>query len=64
MPGIDIKNIIHHELNQTNKRKIKKTIEIVFILELEKKLSNETFPSSQKNMAPKDKNAKCTGQRK
>jgi hypothetical protein len=64
MSGIDIKNIIHHELNQTNKRKIKKTIEIVFILELEKKLFNETLPSNQKNMAPKDKNAKCTGQRK
>jgi len=64
MSGINIKNIIHHELNQTNKRKIKKTIEIVFILELEKKLSNETLPSNQKNMAPKDKNAKCTGQRK
>jgi hypothetical protein len=64
MPGIDIKNIIHHELNQTNKRKIKKTIEIVFILELEKKLFNETLPSNQKNMAPKDKNAKCTGQSK
>ena len=64
MPRIDIKNIIHHELNQTNKRKIKKTIEIVFILELEKKLFNETLPSNQKNMAPKDKNAKCTGQRK
>ena len=64
MSGIDIKNIIHHELNQTNKRKIKKTIKIVFILELEKKLFNETLPSNQKNMAPKDKNAKCTGQRK
>jgi len=64
MPGIDIKNITHHELNQTNKRKIKKTIEIVFILELEKKLFNETLPSNQKNMAPKDKNAKCTGKSK
>ena len=64
MPGIDIKNFIHHELNQTNKRKIKKTIEIVFILELEKKLFNETLPSSQKSKLPKDKNTRCTGHKK
>ena len=37
---------------------------MVFILELEKKLFDETLPSNQKNIAPKDKNAKCTGQRK
>ena len=64
MSGIGIKNTFHHELNQANKRKIKKTIEIVFILELEKKLFDETLPSNQKNIAPKDKNAKCTGHRK
>ena len=64
MSGIGIKNTLHHELNQANKRKIKKIIEIVFILELEKKLFDETLPSNQKNKAPKDKNAKCTGHRK
>lgn len=64
MSGIDSKNIVHHELSQANKIKIKKIIEIVFILELEKKLFNETLPSNQKNMAPKDKNAKCTGHSK
>lgn len=64
MSGIDIKNIVHHVLNQANKRKMKKISEMVFILELEKKLFNETLPSNQKNMAPKDKNAKCTGHSK
>ena len=64
MSGIGIKNTFHHELKQANKRKIKKIIEIVFILELEKKLFDETLPSNQKNKAPKDKNAKCTGHRK
>lgn len=64
MSGIGIKNTFYHELNQANKRKIKKIIEIVFILELEKKLFDETLPSNQKNIAPKDKNAKCTGHRK
>jgi len=51
--GIDIKNIVHHVLNQANKRKMKKISEIVFILELEKKLFNETLPSNQKKHGAK-----------
>jgi hypothetical protein len=45
MFGIGIKNTLYHELNQASRTNIKKIIKIVFILELEKKLFNETLPS-------------------
>jgi hypothetical protein len=64
MFGIGIKNILCHELNQTKRTNIKKIIKIVLILELEKKLFNETLPSSQKSKLPKDKNTRCTGHKK
>jgi hypothetical protein len=43
---------------------LKKMIKIVFILELEKKLFNETLPSNQKSKHPKDRNTRCTGHKK
>ena len=61
MSGIGIKNILNHELNHANRTNIKKMIKIVLVLELEKKLFNETLPSSQNRMLPKDKNTKWTG---
>jgi hypothetical protein len=64
MFGIGIKNILYHELNHAKRTNIKKMIKIVLVLELEKKLFNETLPSSQKNKPPKDKNTKCTGHKK
>ena len=56
MSGISIKNILHHVLSQAKRTNIKKMIKIVLVLELEKKLFNETLPSSQNRMLPKDKN--------
>tara|TARA_Y100001970_G_C14002800_1_gene734289 strand:- start:56 stop:250 length:195 start_codon:yes stop_codon:yes gene_type:complete len=64
MFGIGIKNIFYHELSHAKRTNIKKMIKIVLILELEKKLFNETLPSSQKSKLPKDKNARCTGHKK
>jgi len=64
MFGIGIKNILYHELNHAKRTNIKKRIKIVLILELEKKLFNETLPSSQKSKLPKNKNTRCTGHRK
>ena len=61
MSGISIKNILHHVLSQDKRTNIKKMIKIVLVLELEKKLFNETLPSSQNRMLPKDKNTKWTG---
>lgn len=61
MSGISIKNILHHVLSQAKRTNIKKMIKIVLVLELEKKLFNETLPSSQNRMLPKDKNTRWTG---
>jgi|TARA_B100000497_G_C7660280_1_gene397679 hypothetical protein len=64
MFGIGIKNTLYHELSQAKRTNIKKMIKIVFILELEKKLFNETLPSNQKSKHPKDRNTRCTGHKK
>ena len=64
MSCVGIKNIFYHELSHAKRTNIKKMIKIVFILELEKKLFNETLPSSQKSKLPKDKNNRCTGHKK
>ena len=53
MFGIGIKNTLYHELSQAKRTNIKKMIKIVFILELEKKLFNETLPSNKKSKHPK-----------
>ena len=59
-----MKNILYHELNHAKRTNIKEMINIVLILEFEKKLFNEILPSSQKSKPPKDKNARCTGHKK
>tara|TARA_Y100000996_G_C22196921_1_gene509579 strand:+ start:153 stop:347 length:195 start_codon:yes stop_codon:yes gene_type:complete len=64
MSGISIKNILYHALNQAKRTNIKKMNKIVLVLELEKKLFNETLPSSQNKMLPKDKKIRCTGHKK